>query len=400
MPRRLYQRLGLILALALAGGAPPLEAAGGAYAGWHLPVPAGEWTISRGPCGAESVFDHECGYYENQCAVDLVPLAGSMENVPVLAPQAGQVFFVGQRAETGRMLMLLHPDGRVSGYMHLAKIVVGADDPVTQGQVVAYAGRTGTVRPHLHFFVQPNAVERACASPAGLDTLDFRRGRAVSGNLSWSELILADPPPALPDWLPALNGLPASGLRTPQGLALAPGTAVSVPVLAAGRLTETDALTLSGGSLAPTRRAPDYALFRVPLLANTVSGDYEQTLEARAAGRRLTGVLQYSVRPAPVPAIPPDVLLDNPQLAGPAGWTTHNRAPELCWRLTGTAPAAGQFRVLLAGPAQADSGWMTAMCWRPPQLAAGTYFWKVFWRDAQGAMNRPNQRPFAFVMRP
>lgn len=399
MPRKLYQRLGLALALALAGGAPPAEAAS-AYAGWHLPVPAGEWTISRGPCGAESVFDHECGYYENQCAVDLVPLAGSMENVPVLAPAAGQVFFVGQRSETGRMLLLLHPDGRVSGYMHLTKIVVGPDAPVAPGQVVAYAGRTGTVRPHLHFFIQPNAVERACANPAGLDTLDFRRGRAVSRNLSWSDLVLADPPPALPDWLPALSGLPASGLATPQGLALAPGTAVSVPVLAAGRLAETDALTLGSGSLAPTRRAPDYALFRVPLLANAVAGEYEQKLEAQAAGRRLTGALHYSVRPAPAPASPPDVLLDNPQLAGPAGWTIHNRPPELCWRLARTAPAAGQFRVLLAGPTPADSGWITAACWRPPSLAAGTYFWKVFWRDAQGAMNRPNQRPFAFLMRP
>lgn len=392
----------LVLALGGGGGVPAAQATGaaGAYDGWHLPVPAGEWTLSRGPCGAESVFDHDCVYYENQCAIDLVPLAGSMENVPVLAPQAGQVFFVGQRDETGLMLLLLHPDGRVSGYMHLVRIVAGPDAQVAAGQVVAYAGHSGTGRPHLHFFVQPNAVERACTSLQGLDSLDYRRGRAVSRNLGWPELVLVDPPPALPDWLPALSDVPVSGLRTPQGLALAPGTAVSVPVLAAGRLTEMDTLRLGSGRLAPARRAPDYALFRVPLLASTVAGDYVQNLEAGAAGQPLTGVLRYSVRPAPAPAVVPGVQLENPTLVRPAGWSLHNRPPELCWRLDSAAALVRQYRVIVAGPTPADSGWITGTCWRPAALAAGTYLWKVFWRDGAGAMNRPNQRPFAFRMAP
>src|SRR5687767_8287129 len=76
------------------------------FSAWDLPLPAGQWTISRGPCASESGFDHQCGYYEDECALDLTSSLGSMENVPVLAPQDGQVFFIGTRADSGLALML------------------------------------------------------------------------------------------------------------------------------------------------------------------------------------------------------------------------------------------------------------------------------------------------------
>ena len=76
------------------------------FAGWHLPVPAGTWLISRGPCGSPGGFSHQCGYFEDNCAIDLTPLTESMLSVPVLAPQAGQVFFLGTRDDSGMVVML------------------------------------------------------------------------------------------------------------------------------------------------------------------------------------------------------------------------------------------------------------------------------------------------------
>ncbi len=375
---------------------PPGAAAGAAgdYTGWHLPLPAGAWTLSRGPCGSAAAFDHECGYYENACAIDLIPLAGSMENVPVLAPYTGRVFYIGTRTESGLMLMVRHPDERVSVYMHLAKTVVALDETVATGQVLAYAGRSGTNRPHLHFFVQPNAVERACVSVAGLDTLDYGQGRALSGNLAWADLTLPDPPAALPDWLPTLANRPAAGLSLPRLVQLQPGTTVNVPVLAGGPAAT---LTWAGTVLAPIRRASDYALFQVPLTAPAAPGDYEQRLEPSPGGPRQSALLRYSVRALqPWPA-ETAVLLSNADLVSPAGWSLHVTAPRLCWRLP--ARVAWRARVVVAGPTPAESDWLTAAaCWQPPPLAAGTYYWKVFLQDAQGAQNRPNQRPFAFIV--
>src|SRR5260221_5402214 len=152
-----------------AGVVPPGRAAAGAaasafdFSDWHFPVPAGDWLISRGPCGGRGLYTHQCGYFEDECAFDLTPLTGSMLSVPVLAPQAGQVFFLGTRTDTGLAVLLRHADGRISALYHLSKIVVGLDQSVTQGQVIGYAGDTGSsTRPHVHFDVQPNAVERTC----------------------------------------------------------------------------------------------------------------------------------------------------------------------------------------------------------------------------------------------
>lgn len=401
MLMKLYQRLFLVLALTLAHGRPA-AAAGPDYSDWRLPLPAGTWTISRGPCGAETVFDHDCEYYENQCAIDLVPAAGSMENVPVLAPQAGRVFFAGTRAETGQMLLVLHPDGRVSGYMHLARIVVGLDEAVTRGQVLGYAGATGTARAHLHFFVQRNAVERECLALTGLEGLDYRNARAVSTNQAWSDLTLVDPPPALPDWLPAQPVLPTAGLRAPARLTLSPGTSASIPVLVPGRLAETDTLRAGNAVLTPARRTTDYGLFRLPVIAPAAGGDYALTLEARVGGRRLSQVFNYQVRPAAGPLTAPAALVVSPALVSPAGWTSHAAPPRLCWRVAadrGTQTEAYRYRVVAVGPQHADSGWISGTCWQTPPLPAGAYYWKVFVRDGNDALSRPNQRPFAFVLR-
>lgn len=399
---RLYQRLFLaLLLLSLSdppGPAPHTVRA--QPAAWQLPLPAGEWQISRGPCGSGALFTHECGYYENRCAVDLVPVVGSLENVPVLAPQDGHVFFIGTRDETGLMLLLVHPDGRASGYMHLARLAVGPDEAVTQGQVIAYAGSSGTTRPHLHFWIQPNVVERRCESPDWLGGLDYRLGRATSGNRPWSALTLVTPPDSLPDWLPTLAGGPASGAALPQRVVLERGARFTLPVAVRGAFTETDSLN-AGSLIAPlSRRTPDFAVFSFSLVATQPPGVYSATLTLNRRPAHNLGQVDFTIRAPTARSRVDGVLLQNPELVSPPAWSSHRAPPELCWRVDfGRERVSVQSRVVVIGPSYADSGWLAASCWTPPALASGVYQWKVFIRDTSGLMNRPNQRPWAFVMR-
>lgn len=395
--------LSSVVCLALWGGAQLPGAAAPAsgrtdFSGWHLPLPAGEWQISRGPCGSGAHFTHNCVYYEERCAVDLVPVTGSMEDVPVLAPQAGQVFFLGARPDAGIMLMLLHPDGRVSGFMHLSKVVVGLDERVTQGQVVAYAGSTGSSgNPHLHFFVQPDAVERECVELKGLDDLNYVTLIAASRNLAWTKLTLPNPPAGRPDWITPLATSAAPGsISTPERLVLAPGAATRFPVAVRDSGMITPTLNLNGLILTPVLHAANTSAFSVPLTAPGRNGDYELTLRA-ASG--LEARVRYSVRPLPDTSAGSGLLVVNPSYLSPDGWSSVASGTPLCWGYADkSAQTPIQFRVVVVGPASADSGWIAKTCWQTPKLKPGTYYWKVFVRDARGYMNRTNQRPYAFVV--
>jgi hypothetical protein len=376
------------------------------FAGWHLPVPAGTWLISRGPCGSGGLFTHQCGYFEDSCAIDLTPLSDSMLSVPVLAPQAGQVFFLGTRTDSGMVVMLRHDDGRVSALMHLSKVVVGLDQRVAQGQVVAYAGNTGSsTRPHLHFDVQPNAVVRECLPLSGLDEIDFVRMTVRSHNLAWSALVLTNPPEHLPDWLAvAAVGAVAVGSASPAPrLVLTPSAVSRLPVAIEDARLGTQKLYFQGQPLTPTLKLRGQTVFEVPLTGPAAPGDYQAALRLHTASSlsaTSTLTLTYSVRPPVDTRAALGIIWVNPTFVSPANWTNLSQTPKLCWSeyaSAGTAPLS--FRAMVAGPVAADSGWQAGTCWTPPTLPRGTYFWKVFVRDARGYMNRTKQRPLAFKIR-
>jgi hypothetical protein len=93
-------------------------------------------------------------------------------------------------------------------------------------------------------------------------------------------------------------------------------------------------------------------------------------------------------------------MLINPEFVSPQSFASFSAAPRLCWTISPSAgPPPLRFRVLVVGASAADSGWIADTCWQPPPLAVGTYYWKVLARDAQGYMNRTNQRPSAFIIR-
>jgi len=371
------------------------------FSDWHLPLPAGQWTISRGPCGSAVPYNHACGYYEDQCGVDLIPVSGSMENVPVLAPQSGRVFFLGTRFDAGLAVMLRHADGRLSALFHLSKAVVGLDQFVAQGQVIGYAGGTGSAsKPHLHFHVQWNAVERSCVELKGLDKLNYLSTTAISRNLAWTDLTLPDPPEALPDWLPLqLPIQPLEPIILPARLLLTPSAQLSLPIAIAST-DGIESLITDGIILTPTRRTANQILFSAPIVAPGPGGYYEKTFWPMANGKRGAGVtLGYVVRSAPDTSPGLNMILVNPAFASPNNWVTLSLPPRLCWREDASAGKSPlRFRVLVVGPTAADSGWISDLCWQTPSLKAGTYFWKVFVRDARGYMNRTNQRPYAFLI--
>ena len=373
------------------------------FSAWDLPLPAGQWTISRGPCQAVGEFDHQCGYYEDECALDITSSYGSMEHVPVLAPQDGQVFFIGTRADSGLALLLQHGDGRVSALMHLSKIVVAPEQRVVQGQVVAYAGNTGSSsRAHVHFHVQPNTVERSCLPLDTLDEINLAKSSAVSHNLGWSSLTLVDPPASLPLWLP-LAQASGPGQVVPARLQLPPVGRVDLPVVIPTTTVAAFDVYYASRKLAPASQTADHSVFLVPLAAPVAPGEYERLVQLRPitdGGVRQTLRLRLSVRAPAATEAGRDIIYISPAFVSPANYSEHRTPPRLCWSepaAAGLAPL--RFRAMVAGPQPADSGWTTADCWQTPPLPPGTYFWKVFVRDGNGFMNRTNQRPFVFKLR-
>ncbi len=398
-----------LVALCAAAFAPPpapVPAQAG-FEGWRLPLPAGRWVISRGPCGSGGLFTHPCGYYEDRCAIDLTSASGSMEHVPVLAPQDGQVFFMGTRLDSGLALLLQHADGRVSALMHLSKIVVAPDQRVRQGQVVAYAGNTGSSsRAHLHFHVQPNTVERNCVPLDGLDEIDVIKATAVSHNLAWSALTLPDPPASLPAWLPLAEAAPDAGsppIRTPARLVLAPLGRMDLPIAIPNTLLSANAVYFAGRRLLPAAETPDRSVYLISLSAPLAAGEYERLVQLRPIGTAATGQtirLRLSVRPPAETSAGQAVVLISPAFVGPANYSELRAPPTLCWTEPAVAgPPPLVFRAMVVGAQPADSGWIADTCWQTPPLVPGTYYWKVFVRDGSGLMNRTNQRPFVFKIR-
>lgn len=78
---------------------------------------------------------------------------------PVYAVAGGTVQKTGYSSLAGYFVRILHPNGVVTFYGHLSRIVVSPGQEVSQGQVIGYVGHTGYTIPrgpegcHLHFDV-------------------------------------------------------------------------------------------------------------------------------------------------------------------------------------------------------------------------------------------------------
>jgi murein DD-endopeptidase MepM/ murein hydrolase activator NlpD len=74
----------------------------------------------------------------------------------VRAAAAGQVVYAGSElAGYGQLILLRHTGGFVTAYAHNSRLLVREGDQVSQGQVIAEAGSTGSVdRPQVHFEIR------------------------------------------------------------------------------------------------------------------------------------------------------------------------------------------------------------------------------------------------------
>jgi murein DD-endopeptidase MepM/ murein hydrolase activator NlpD len=81
------------------------------------------------------------------------------QGTEVHAAEGGRVAYAGNELKGyGNLVLIRHDNGWVSAYAHADQILVKRDDLVRRGQVIARAGKTGTVdQPQLHFELRQGA---------------------------------------------------------------------------------------------------------------------------------------------------------------------------------------------------------------------------------------------------
>ena len=121
---------------------------------------------------------------------------GAPEGTPARVTAAGVVTFVGWDGGGGKTVKVRHPNGFLTGYLHLSRFAagLGVGDRVAQGEVIGYVGSTGlSTGPHLDYRVQQNgrwidplSLNRVPADPVPTSKLaDFRAARdAMSASLA------------------------------------------------------------------------------------------------------------------------------------------------------------------------------------------------------------------------
>jgi murein DD-endopeptidase MepM/ murein hydrolase activator NlpD len=81
------------------------------------------------------------------------------QGTEIHAVEGGKVAYAGNELKGyGNLVLIRHDNGWVSAYAHAEQVLVKRDDVVRRGQVIAKAGRTGTVdQPQLHFELRHGA---------------------------------------------------------------------------------------------------------------------------------------------------------------------------------------------------------------------------------------------------
>jgi murein DD-endopeptidase MepM/ murein hydrolase activator NlpD len=81
------------------------------------------------------------------------------QGTDIHAAEGGRVAYAGNELKGyGNLVLIRHDNGWVSAYAHADQILVKRDDVVKRGQVIAKAGKTGTVdQPQLHFELRHGA---------------------------------------------------------------------------------------------------------------------------------------------------------------------------------------------------------------------------------------------------
>ncbi len=81
------------------------------------------------------------------------------QGTQIHAAESGRVAYAGNELKGyGNLILIRHDNGWVSAYAHNEELLVKRDDVVRRGQVIARAGKTGTVdQPQVHFELRQGA---------------------------------------------------------------------------------------------------------------------------------------------------------------------------------------------------------------------------------------------------
>jgi murein DD-endopeptidase MepM/ murein hydrolase activator NlpD len=111
---------------------------------------------------------------------------------PIYATARGTVIRTvhSSRTASGIHIVIRHPDGRHSWYLHLSRILVGVGKRVKPGDLIARSGNTGrSTGPHLHFSIQDRNGK--CVDPQKMIDRD-KKPKTVKPETT--ELVVCDPP--------------------------------------------------------------------------------------------------------------------------------------------------------------------------------------------------------------
>jgi murein DD-endopeptidase MepM/ murein hydrolase activator NlpD len=96
---------------------------------------------------------------------------------PVRAANSGRVVLAEQLKVRGNTLFIDHGLGVYTGYFHLSRIAVQAEQEVRKGDVIGYVGATGLATgPHLHWELRLGAIQ---VNPLEWVYRSFPPGRSV-----------------------------------------------------------------------------------------------------------------------------------------------------------------------------------------------------------------------------
>lgn len=138
------------------------------FIGDILIIPGGEMPASSSPVQyaplASSYFicpiPSPCRITQGLHWYNAIDFSNGKCGEPVFAAAGGQVQKTGCGRISGNFVRILHPNGVVTFYGHLSKILVSIGNPVSQGDIIGYTGYSGYTIPqgpagcHLHFDVR------------------------------------------------------------------------------------------------------------------------------------------------------------------------------------------------------------------------------------------------------
>ncbi len=99
------------------------------------------------------------------------------EGTPVYAPAPGKVILARELTLRGKMVILDHGAGVMSGFLHLSEITVKEGQEVKRGELIGKVGNTGlSTAPHLHWEVRVNGI---AVNPLTWLENSFRSGKPL-----------------------------------------------------------------------------------------------------------------------------------------------------------------------------------------------------------------------------